>query len=66
MANGLASARKQLQWRLIYAAKRSLIDFSVFADRRYLFSRRSVPSFRTKITKAYAATATNAQSVGVY
>ena len=64
MAYWLDSARKQLQWHLIYAGKSSNTGFRVFADCFCLFNQRPVPSLRTETTEAYAAT--NAQSVGPY
>ena len=63
MVNGLASAREQLQWQLIYADKSLHFDVHGFADCSYLLGQRSVPSLRTKTTKTYATT--SAQSVGI-
>ena len=64
MATGLDSARKQLQWRLIYAAKTSHTVLRESTGCSYQFGQRSVPSLRTKTTQTDAAA--DAQSIRVY
>jgi hypothetical protein len=63
MVNGLASAGKQLQWRLIYAGTHSNISLRAFTDGPRLFTLRAVSPFRAK-NKADAAT--DAQSVSLH
>lgn len=64
MAYWLDSAREQLQWQLIYAAKSSYTGLCVFADGFYLFDQRAIPSLRTETTKADATS--DAQRIGLY
>ena len=67
MVNGLASARKQLQWRLIiYAESTSNTSLRAFIDGSCLVNQRPVPPFRTKITKADAATKQQMRKASAY
>jgi len=64
MVTGLDSAREQLQWRLIYAAKPSDTVLRDCTGCAHQFGQWSVPSFRTKITQTNATA--DAQSVRAY
>jgi hypothetical protein len=67
VVNGLASARKQLQWRLIfYAENTSNTSLCALVDGSCLVNQRSVPPIRTEITKAGGTAATDAQRVRIH
>ena len=59
----LDSARKQLQWRLIYATFD--VDSAGFARRTCVFRERSIP-FGTETSTAESYAAANAQSVDLH
>ena len=63
MVIGLDSARKQLQWRLIYATFD--VDSTGFAGRGCVFCQRSIP-LGTEAATAESYPAANAQSVDVH
>ncbi|KAF5408788.1 MAG: L,D-transpeptidase catalytic domain [Candidatus Udaeobacter sp.] len=63
MVIGLDSARKQLQWRLIYATFD--VDSTGFAGRGCVFCQRSIPP-GTEAATAESYPAANAQSVDIH
>ena len=64
MANGLDSAREQLQWRLNYAGNISHIDLRDFAECSYQFTRCTISSLRTEEAKTDATACS--QSIGIH
>jgi len=63
MVIGLDSARKQLQWRLIYATLD--VDSAGFAGHGCVFCQRSIP-LGTEAATAESYPAANAQSVDLH
>src|SRR5215471_15795882 len=64
MVIGLDSARKHLQWRLIYATFD--VDSAGFAGRGCVFCQRSTIPSRTETATGESHAATDAQSVRVH
>ena len=64
MVIGLDSARKQLQWRLIYAIFD--VDSIGFVGRDCVFSQRPIVPYRTETATGESYAATHAQGVRLH